>query len=184
MSLPGVGVGTVSRVLNGSDHDLTLLDVATPDQRDRQYRAVAAGDRFDGLLTISLAPTDDEVKELTRAGLPTALLDCEHPDLPRVVIDPGLSGWDGVHGFVGPSLRSDYQPLNGSALVLGNPEDAPTQQYSHDVMPNGLVESFIDTVPAGDGGTRFGGTLARTLVLSPRGNRTRHTNQLDYGFIP
>ncbi|WP_305965140.1 glycoside hydrolase family 68 protein [Streptomyces sp. IMTB 2501] len=67
----------------------------------------------------------------------------------------GLSGWDGVYGFAGPALRGDYQPLSGSALVLGNPEDAPTQQYSYYVMPNELMESFIDTVPTGDGGTRF-----------------------------
>ncbi|MER5830892.1 glycoside hydrolase family 68 protein [Streptomyces sp. NPDC002130] len=97
---------------------------------------------------------------------------------------PGLSGWDGLYGFVGPGLRSDYRPLNGSALVLGNPEDAPTQQYSHYVMPNGLVESFIDTVPTADGGTRFGGTLARTLVLSLKDDRTRLAGQLDYGYIP
>ncbi|EST34396.1 LacI family DNA-binding transcriptional regulator [Streptomyces roseochromogenus] len=82
----------ISQALHGSDHDLILLDVATPDQRDRQYRAVAAGDRFDGLLPISLAPTDDEVKQLTRAGLPTVLLDCEHPDLPRTVIDDVRGG--------------------------------------------------------------------------------------------
>ncbi len=97
---------------------------------------------------------------------------------------PGLSGWDGLYGFVGPSLRSDYKPLNASALVLGNPEDAPTQQYSHYVMPNGLVESFIDTVPTANGGTRFGGTLARTLVLSLKGDKTYLTKQLGYGFIP
>ncbi|GHE14306.1 hypothetical protein GCM10010339_84450 [Streptomyces alanosinicus] len=52
------------------------------------------------------------------------------------------------------------------------------------MMPNGLVESFIDTVPTGDGGTRFGGTLDRTLVLSLRGNTTRLTKQLGYGYIP
>ncbi|MYS88719.1 substrate-binding domain-containing protein [Streptomyces sp. SID5464] len=82
----------ISHVLHGSDHDLTLLDVATPDQRDQQYRAVAAGDRFDGLLAISLAPTDEEAEQLARVGLPTVLLDCEHPDLPRVVIDDVRGG--------------------------------------------------------------------------------------------
>lgn len=82
----------ISRVLQGSDYDLTLLDVATSDQRDRQYRAVAAGDRFDALLAISLTPTDDDVERLARAGVPTVLLDCDHPDLPRVVIDDVRGG--------------------------------------------------------------------------------------------
>ncbi len=97
---------------------------------------------------------------------------------------PGLSGWDGVYGFIGSALRSDYRPSQRQRTGLGNLEDAPTQQYSHYVMPTGLVESFIDTVPTADGGTRFGGTLARTLVLSMKGNQTRPTKQLDYGFIP
>jgi len=48
---------------------------------------------------------------------------------------PGLTGPDGVYGFVGPSLRSDYKPMNGCALVLGNPPEAPVQQYSHEVLP-------------------------------------------------
>jgi levansucrase len=97
---------------------------------------------------------------------------------------PGLTGPDGVYGFVGPSLRSDYRPLNDSGLVLGNPEDAPKQQYSHYVMPNGLVESFIDTVPTSDGGERYGGTLARTLQVSLQGDKTKLNGELDYGLIP
>jgi levansucrase len=97
---------------------------------------------------------------------------------------PGLTGPDGVYGFVGPSLRSDYRPVNDSGLVVGNPQDAPQQQYSHYVMPNGLVESFIDTVPTGNGAERFGGTLARTLKVSLDGNRTKLDGALDYGFIP
>jgi levansucrase len=97
---------------------------------------------------------------------------------------PGLTGPDGVYGFLGPALRSDYQPLNGSALVLGNPADAPLQQYSEYVMPNWLVESFIDTVPTPDGGVRYGGTLAPTLRLEVEGSNTYLVEQLDYGFIP
>jgi levansucrase len=93
---------------------------------------------------------------------------------------PGLTGPDGLYGFLGDSLRSDYKPLNASALVLGNPADAPVQQYSEFVMPNWLVESFIDTLP----GEIFGGTLAPTLRIVPDGNRTHFVEQLGYGFIP
>jgi levansucrase len=93
---------------------------------------------------------------------------------------PGLTGPDGLYGFVGKSLRSDYRPLNASALVLGNPADAPVQQYSEYVMPNWLVESFIDTLP----GEIFGGTLAPTLRIEVEGSNTYFVEQLDYGFIP
>jgi levansucrase len=97
---------------------------------------------------------------------------------------PGLTGPDGLYGFVGDSLRSDYRAMNGSGLVLGNPEEAPLQNYSDYVMPNLLVESFIDTVPTANGGVRFGGTLAPTLQLQLRGSRSRLVDELDYGYIP
>lgn len=98
---------------------------------------------------------------------------------------PGLRGPDGLYGFVGHGLRSDYQAMNGSALVLGNPAAAPLQNYSDYVMPNLLVESFIDTVPTGDGdAVRYGGTLAPTLQLEVDGTRSRLTGTLPYGYIP
>jgi levansucrase len=97
---------------------------------------------------------------------------------------PGLTGPDGVYGFVGDSLRSDYQPLNASGLVLGNPPEQPFQAYSEYVMPNWLVEAFIDRVPLPGGGERSGGTLAPTLRLEVDGANTYMVEQLDYGFIP
>jgi levansucrase len=99
---------------------------------------------------------------------------------------PGVTGPDGVYGFLGDALRSDYAPLNGSALVLGNPEDAPFQQYSEYVMPNLLVESFIDEVPFGSdvSQTRSGGTLAPTLRLELQGANTYFVQSLGYGEIP
>lgn len=97
---------------------------------------------------------------------------------------PGVTGPDGLYGFVGDSVRSDYQPLNGSALVLGNPEGAPLQNYSDYVMPNGLVESFIDTVPDGSGGVVYGGTLAPTLELELDGATSTLEAEHPFGYIP
>lgn len=96
---------------------------------------------------------------------------------------PGLWGPDGLYGFVGPGLRSNYKPLNDSALVLGNPPEAPLQNYSHYVMPYFLVESFIDTVPT-DGDPIYGGTLAPTLELGVEGDTTWLEAVLPYGYIP
>ncbi|MFS0704590.1 glycoside hydrolase family 68 protein [Cellulomonas sp. 179-A 9B4 NHS] len=98
---------------------------------------------------------------------------------------PGLTGPDGLYGFVGPGLRSDYQALNDSGLVLGNPPDAPLQNYSDYVMPNLLVESFIDTIPrAGGGDPIYGGTLAPTLEIDLEGDRSWLVGELPYGYIP
>lgn len=115
----------------------------------------------------------------------------------------GVDGPDGVYGFVGNGVRSDYQPLNsGSGLVLGNPTDMNQprgepfaldpnqnprtfQSYSHYVMPGGLVESFIDAI-----GPRRGGSLAPTVRIDIQGastsvDRTYGVNGLGgYGDIP
>ena len=96
---------------------------------------------------------------------------------------PGLTGPDGLYGFVGPGLRSNYMPLNESALVLGNPAEAPLQNYSHYVMPNLLVESFIDTLNGPDGPI-YGGTLAPTIELGVEGDTTWVEDVLPYGYIP
>ncbi|SKD06267.1 glycoside hydrolase family 68 protein [Paraburkholderia hospita] len=103
----------------------------------------------------------------------------------RATMAAGVDGPDGVYGFVGNGIRSDFLPMNkGSGLVLGNPTDfdAPVgapyaqdpnqnprtfQSYSHYVMPGGLVESFIDAI-----GTRRGGTLAPTVKISINGDTT------------
>lgn len=96
----------------------------------------------------------------------------------------GLSGPDGVYGFVSDKLTGPYQPLNGSGLVLGNPSTQPYQTYSHYVMPNGLVTSFIDSIPLQTGGYRVGGTEAPTVQIKLKGNRTFVVKTFDYGFIP
>lgn len=88
-------------------------------------------------------------------------------------------GSDSLIGFVGPSLRSDYQPLNGSGLVLSNPPENNTQAYSWYVMPGGFVESFLDNVQG-----EYAGTLAPTVKLAIQGNaRTKIATIFNQPFI-
>ncbi|WP_269915122.1 glycoside hydrolase family 68 protein [Acinetobacter sp. HY1485] len=101
----------------------------------------------------------------------------------------GLSGPDGVYGFVSENLTGPYRPMNSSGLVLGNPSSQPYQTYSHYVMPNGLVTSFIDSVPVPtpnpkDLQYRIGGTEAPTVRIELEGDRSFLIETLDYGYIP
>ena len=121
----------------------------------------------------------------------------------------GLMGPEGVYGFVGDGLRSDYRPVNESTgIALGNPINlnvAPGrpyspdwnqspytyQSYSHYVMPDGLVESFIDSIGGNhDGSPVRGGSLAPTVKLlisrdTTTVDRSYGTNGLGgFGHIP
>ena len=107
----------------------------------------------------------------------------------------GITGPEGVYGFVGNGIRSDYQPMNqGSGLVLGNPTNlnywpgspfAPDynqhpgqfQSYSHYVMPGGLIQSFIDTIGTQEN-FRRGGTLAPTVRIEINGD----SSEVDYSY--
>lgn len=95
-----------------------------------------------------------------------------------------LTGPDGVYGFVSDHLTGPYTPMNSSGLVLGNPSSQPFQTYSHYVMPNGLVTSFIDSVPWGEKDYRIGGTEAPTVKILLKGDRSFVVDSFDYGYIP
>lgn len=150
------------------------------------------------ILSANCVTDQTERPQIYRKGGKYYLFTISH----RSTYAAGVDGPDGVYGFVGNGIRSDFQPVNGSGLALGNPTDLNTpagspfniladenpnayQSYSHYVMPGGLVESFVDAV-----GPRRGGTLAPTVKLDIRGattsvDRTYGTGGLGgYGDIP
>jgi len=69
-----------------------LFDVETIPQRNDAFSRFARTDRVDGLLVMSLRPTDEEIEGFRREGMPVVLVDVRHPALPRVVIDDVLGG--------------------------------------------------------------------------------------------
>jgi DNA-binding LacI/PurR family transcriptional regulator len=84
--------GVVDRLRDHSDYDLVLFDVETIPQRNDAFSSFARTDRVDGLLVMSLRPTDEEIESFRREGMPVVLVDVRHPALPRVVIDDVLGG--------------------------------------------------------------------------------------------
>lgn len=87
---------------------------------------------------------------------------------------------NGLYGMVADSLFGPYRPLNGTGLVLRNPEDEPLQTYSWFVTGDLQVCAFVDfwglqgePVPADPaGGNRhFGGVPAPILQLWLDGDR-------------
>jgi LacI family transcriptional regulator len=73
----------VSRIVAGSGHQLVLFDV----ERPGPLAALSAAGRLDGLLCVSLCPSDAELERFDAAGVAVALVDCEHPRLSGVSID-------------------------------------------------------------------------------------------------
>ncbi|WP_306286219.1 glycoside hydrolase family 68 protein [Sphingomonas sp. Ant20] len=89
----------------------------------------------------------------------------------RHVFDPaGPTGPTGLYGMVSDSLFGEWKPLNGTGLIVANPEEAPAQAYSWFVFPDLSVTSFVDDWGT-DGVRRFGGTFAPFLHLRLDGDK-------------
>jgi DNA-binding LacI/PurR family transcriptional regulator len=108
--------GVVDKLREHREYDLVLFDVETLAQREDAFRSFARRDRVDGLLVVSLRPTDEEVESLRREGLPVVLIDVGHRALPRVVIDDVLGG----------TMATEHLLDRGHATI-GFVGDEPTQ---------------------------------------------------------
>jgi DNA-binding LacI/PurR family transcriptional regulator len=73
----------VSRAIAAAGYQLVLFDVEGPDR----FVDLAVGGRLDGLLCVSLRPSDEELERFAAAAVPVALIDAQHPGLPGVYID-------------------------------------------------------------------------------------------------
>ena len=94
------------------------------------------------------------------------------------------------------NLAGPYEPLNGSGLVLGNPEKEPMQTFAWVVLKDGLVISYVNYYSLGGLSPdqfydqpfdylrgHFGGTLAPTIALDIEGKKTAIRRVLRPGHI-
>lgn len=77
----------IEAALAQSDYDLILYNVETPEQCAKLFRNIPRERRVDGLVIVTLRPTDHDVEYFRRSGMPVVLVDSNHPDLVSVRID-------------------------------------------------------------------------------------------------
>lgn len=111
--------GVVS-TLAQSRYDVVLYNVQTPEQRDAYFRNVPRRERADGVLIISLPPTNENAKVLQQAQVPIVLIDADHPELTalcRVVTDD----------FVGGRAATEHLLALGHRAIgfIGDPQENP-----------------------------------------------------------
>lgn len=80
----------------------------------------------------------------------------------RSTFSPDVAaGPTGLYGMVADRMTGPWRPLNGSGLVIANPDADPFRSYSWFVSAEGVTASFVDA-PGGDG---FVGAPAPLLQL-------------------
>jgi DNA-binding LacI/PurR family transcriptional regulator len=84
-----------AQVLAETPYDLIIHNVATPEQRADCFQRFPHRRQVDGVLIISLGPSDDDVPRLQRADVPIVFIDADHPGLTeahRIVVDDVTGG--------------------------------------------------------------------------------------------
>lgn len=119
----------VEHVLSSSGYDLVLYNVETVERRDDCLRSVPRRERVDGMLILSLAPSDEEAARLAGTGVPTVLVDAYHDSLCTVQVDDVTGAAAAVAylidlgheriGYVGETLDDNpfrFQPIRDRYL--------------------------------------------------------------------
>lgn len=94
------------------------------------------------------------------------------------VFAPGLGAPTGLYGLVAERIGGPWRPLNGHGLVFANPDAAPGQAYSWQVLPDLSVWGFADMVglagaprDAAEARAHFAGAPAPVLRVELDGER-------------
>lgn len=115
----------IESVLADSDYDFILYNVETVERRDTYFRDIPRQDRADGILIMSLSPTDETVRNFKQAGVPTVLIDCNNPNLSHVIIDDVAGGYKATQHLIALGHRkiayiTDYMhesPFNFQPVI-------------------------------------------------------------------
>ena len=83
----------VESVLSQSEYDFIIYNVETVERRDKYFREIPRRERIDGMMIMSLPPTDEDAQRFAEANVPTILVDAVHPQISRVIIDDITGGY-------------------------------------------------------------------------------------------
>ena len=82
----------VQSALAASKYDLILFDIENPSQRDNFFQNLSLKSKVDGVILISLPPSDEQAEALTQSHIPVVLIDGYHPNMSCVYPDDQRGG--------------------------------------------------------------------------------------------
>ena len=157
--------GIVS-VITGSLYDLILFDVESEERRDVFLHNVPRRHMVDGLLVVSLTPSDDDAAQMVDSLLPTVLIDAHHPLISRVVVDNVAGGYQATKHLIDLGHRR----IGFISDFLDDPFNSPVRDRFQGYK-NALADAAIPFNPAyhrqGEHGRAPAREMAYTLLSMP-----------------
>jgi LacI family transcriptional regulator, galactose operon repressor len=126
----------VTRRLASSGYQVTLFDIERPDQSDAAFRSLAVKGRVDGLLVVSLPPSDEQLERLEAAGIPVVLVDRRREGATAVFTDDEAGG----------RLATEHLLALGHERIafLGDTENGPFGFTSSEARRRGYEAALRD----------------------------------------
>ena len=143
-----------------TEYDLIVYNVETVDKRTEYFRRVCRPERIDGLLIISLSPSNDDVDRFQRSGVPTVMMDARHPEVPHVVVDDVAGGSLATNHLLG--LGHTQIAFLGDAYP--NAFNFTSSYHRYTGYQRALAEASVDPQPEYYVAGEHGRDVARELT--------------------
>jgi LacI family transcriptional regulator len=83
-----------------SDYELVIYNVENDEQRDNYFRTLPMRRRVDGLILVSLSPTEEMMPNFLNSGLPVVLVDAYNPYYTSLVVNNMEGAYTAVKNLI------------------------------------------------------------------------------------
>lgn len=90
----------VESTLADSEYDLVLFSADTPEKVSSYFTQLSRPDRTDGVIVISLRPSNYHASRFREADMPIVLIDAKHKDLTSIIVDDTRGGYDATRYLI------------------------------------------------------------------------------------
>jgi DNA-binding LacI/PurR family transcriptional regulator len=150
----------IEAAITESEYDLIIYNVESTSKRDACFRDVPAGQRVDGVIVMSLSPSERDVDRWARAGVPVVLADAHHPRLNRVVVDDKDGGYQATMHLI----ELGHCRIGYVSDPVDNPFNFVSSRHRLEGYRRALAEHEIPFRPAYHQSGEHGRTRARDLT--------------------
>jgi DNA-binding LacI/PurR family transcriptional regulator len=157
----------IEHVASNLGYDIIVFNVESVERRDRYFHDVPRADRVDGVLIMSLAPTEEHAALFHASQVPVVLIDTTHPLLTSVCEDSVYGG----HVATQHLIDLGHRHIGFVADRFENPYGFTSMRNRHTGYLQALHDAGIAVNPAdtvlGEHGREAAREMARALLTRP-----------------
>jgi DNA-binding LacI/PurR family transcriptional regulator len=165
-----VRVANALAALEEQGYDTIVCNVDTPQERDRHLEALLPTHRADGVLTISLPFSRDQLDQFSRAGIALVSVDAVNSGVPQTVVDNVRGGRLATGHLIGLGHRRigfvGDMPFGKPAADLGFTSSAHRLRGYRQALAEAGIEVEASLVKRGPHDTATAAELAAQLLKS------------------